>query len=655
MITKILVVDDEVGLQMLMQQRFRRKIQSGDYAFQFATSGQEALTIMQIEPDLDVLLLDINMPGMNGLTLLAYLPELVPTSRAVMVSAYGDMTNVRTAMNRGAFDFILKPIDFVDLELTIEKTARQVRQVRESIHAEALADLKARFFDNITHEFRTPLSLIIAPVDEMLQDPRHDEPTRRRLHTVQRNARQLLHLINQLLDLAKLEADCHPLVEFRGDVVAFLSQVVESVQDFAEQKGLMLSFSANVSEQETLFDADKWQKILTNLLSNAFKFTAAGGHIAVRCEVDQTQLILTVTDTGIGIAQEYLPHIFDRFYQIDTSLTRVYEGSGIGLSLAYELAIRIGGQLSVTSLPGVGTTFTAHLPIRGGESTGTVSDYELTDPAAFAIQRAVTSTVPTETVDPFRPLVLLVEDNPELLSFLAESLTVHYRILTAVNGRDGLEVAKRELPDVVMSDVMMPEMDGYQLTNHLKNDPTTDHIAVILLTVRTTAENRRLGLEKGADDYLTKPFNLDELRLRLRNIIHRQQKLRDYYQRQFTIVTTTKSTAGDSIRTTAQDVLIDKLNQIVEAHLDDSTFRAELLAEEVAMSVRTLTRKLSTLTGVSPARYIRIYRLRRAAELLRGGYPVSETAFMVGFEHPANFATSFKEVFRQTPTEFIRQ
>lgn len=650
MLTKILVVDDEAGIQPLMQQRFRRSIQAGNYAFRFAMSGQEALSMLRLEPDINLLLLDINMPDMSGLELLTQLPELVPTSRAVMVSAYGDMINVRTAMNRGAFDFVMKPINFQDLELTIEKTARHVHQLRESIRTKSVADLKARFFDNITHEFRTPLSLIIAPVDALLQDTRHDATTRRSLLTVRRNAHQLLLLINQLLDLAKLEADSLPIVEVRGDVVAFLAQVVDSFQAFAEQKGLILTFTANVLEQETLFDADKWQKILTNLLSNAIKFTAAGGQIAVRCVVGQSQVTLTITDTGIGIAPDHLPHVFDRFYQVDTSLTRAYEGSGIGLALAYELTRRLGGQLSVTSVPGSGTTFTTGLPIRAALGNGAVSEHALVLVAPQPVEASFVPVgiPPTDSAE--LPVVLLVEDNAELLTFMAESLAAHYRILTAVNGRDGLTVARQELPDIVVSDVMMPEMDGYQLTHQLKNDPLTDHLAVVLLTARTAVESRREGLVQGADDYLTKPFNLDELRLRLHNLIHRQQKLRDYYQRQFTNATVLSGEAGTP---TVQDAFLSKLNGIIDAHLDDSLFRTELLAEEVAMSLRTLTRKLSTLAGVTPSRFIRNYRLHRATELLRAGHSVSDTAYQVGFEHPANFATAFKEVFQQTPTEFI--
>ncbi len=647
---KILVVDDEIELQPLIRQRFRRKIQADDYRFRFAASGQEALAAIREEPDVDVLLLDINMPDIDGLTLLSQLPDLVPTSRAVMVSAYGDLTNIRTAMNRGAFDFVLKPIDFQDLELTIEKTAQYVGQLRDSIHTKAVAELKARFFDNITHEFRTPLSLIIAPVDTLLQNPTHDDPTRHSLLTIRRNAHQLLNLINQLLDLAKLEANSLPILEWRGDVVLFLEEVVHSFGSVAEQKSLSLTFSANVRHQDILFDTDKWQKILANLLSNAVKFTAAGGQISVGCVLGSTRLTLTVTDTGIGIPREHLSHIFDRFYQVHTSLTRSYEGSGIGLSLAYELTRRLGGQLSVESQPGVGTTFTVELPIQ-----------PVTEPAYLtAVSQPQPGPEPLALVAPRQqggdtelPLLLLVEDNTELLAFLAESLAGQYRILTAANGREGLDVAQRELPDLVVSDVMMPEMDGYQLTQQLKTNPATNHIAVILLTARAALQSRRDGLGQGADDYLTKPFDLLELQLRLRNIITRQQKLRTYYQRQLSPAPGALSAVEpDSGPSPAPDAFLTKLDQIIAAHLDDSLFRAESLADAVAMSLRTLTRKLATLAGVSPARLIRTYRLRRATELLQAGHSVSETAYLVGFEHPANFATAFKEMYQQTPTEF---
>ncbi|GAA4399182.1 hypothetical protein GCM10023187_10640 [Nibrella viscosa] len=651
MSTKILVIDDELPLQPLMQQRFRHKIRAGEYLFRFAASGRQALDAIREDADIDVLLLDINMPDISGLVLLTQLPDLLPLSRAVIVSAYGDLNNIRVAMNRGAFDFVTKPIDFQDLEVTIDKTARHVSQLRESVHARAVAELKARFFDNITHEFRTPLSLILAPVDTLLQNPQHDDRTRHSLLTIRRNGRQLLHLINQLLDLAKLEAGSLPIIESRGDVVMFVEQVVDSFRVIAEQKKLALLFSADTAGNEALFDGDKWEKILKNLLSNAIKFTSAGGRVSVSCQVQEERATLTISDTGIGIPAEHLPHIFDRFYQVDTSLTRSYEGSGIGLALANELTRQLGGLLSVESTPAVGTTFTVELPVRPLPEEERVEEQQRVsadaEPWLFTREQAE-----ADEADAAKPMILLVEDNAELLAFIAESLAGQYRVLTATNGRDALDIAQRELPDVVISDVMMPQLDGFQLTRHLKNNPTTDHICVVLLTARSAATSRREGLAEGADEYLTKPFDLDELRLRLRNLISRQQKLREYFERQFGSLDPTNG-AAEIPPATAQNAFIAKLNQSIEAHLDDSTFRAESMADEVAMSIRTLTRKLTMLAGISPARLIRTYRLRRAIDLLRQGHPVSETAYMVGFENPSYFTRAFKEVYQQTPTEYL--
>jgi signal transduction histidine kinase/AraC-like DNA-binding protein len=646
MSVKILVVDDEVQLQPLIQQRFRQKIGAGEYAFRFVLSGRKALAAIKEDADIDVLLLDINMPDMDGLTLLARLPDLLPTSRAVMVSAYGDLNNIRTAMNRGAFDFVMKPINFQDLELTIDKTARYVSQLRESIHTKAVADLKARFFDNITHEFRTPLSLILAPAETLLQNPELDVRSRHHLTTIRRNALQLLHLINQLLDLAKLEADSLPITESRGNVEAFMRQLVDSFRVSTEQKGLRLSFSSDQTGQVVLFDADKWEKILKNLLSNAIKFTPYGGQVAVHCQVDENTARVTVSDTGIGIPAEHLPHIFDRFYQVDHSMTRVYQGSGIGLALAYELVRLVEGTISVDSTPGRGTVFALDLPFRAVQDPGN----NLTRPVSEAEAWFLTRPQNDET-DPSRPLILLVEDNAELLTFLAESLSGQYRVLMATTGREGLDLAQRELPDVVVSDVMMPEMDGYRLTHYLKADPATDHIPVVLLTARAGSTSLHQGLAEGADDYLTKPFNLDELRLRLQNLISRQQKLREYYEKKMGMAPAAEEPS--QLRMAAQDAFLSRLNQIIEAHLDDSSFRAESLANEVAMSIRTLTRKLNVLTGVSPARLIRTYRLQRAAELLQAGHPVTETAYMVGFDHPTNFSIAFKHLYKKTPSEYL--
>ncbi|NIJ54551.1 hybrid sensor histidine kinase/response regulator transcription factor [Dyadobacter arcticus] len=662
----ILVVDDEAQMQPLMQLRFRRKIQANQYAFLFATSGREALSIIKNQPEIDVVLLDINMPDINGLALLGQLSELLPSSRTVMVSAYGDMSNIRTAMNRGAFDFVLKPINFQDLELTIDKTARHVGQLRESIRTEAIANLKARFFDNITHEFRTPLTLILAPAERQLQSSALSDATRQDLLTIERSAHHLLLLINQLLELSKLEAGKLAIVESPGNVGSFIGQLVESFRTAAEHKGILLSFQKNDIDKLFVFDKNKWEQIVNNLLSNALKFTKGGGNIDVEANLsDSMNLNLSVNDTGIGISKDKLDHVFDRFFQVDDSQTRAYGGSGIGLALVRELSNLLGGSAEVESQPGMGTSFRIRLPLKKlNESflpAPEMSQASVPEPnlSFHGYQPGVmeTDVLHTASLETDDPIVLLVEDNAELLEFMRGSLKDKYRVLVAENGREGLIIARRELPDVVISDVMMPEMDGYELVNQLKNDAQTSHISVILLTSRDAQNSRMVGLTAGADHYISKPFHLSELELRLQNLLNRQQKIRDHFQRRLSLTDTSAaiSSAADTsaIETEMPNPFVQKLHNLIDHNLDNSEFGPEHLASEVAMSIRTLTRKLTTLTGISPARLIRIYRLRKAGEMLRAGVSISESAYAVGFDSPSYFATAFKEYFQKTPTEYV--
>ncbi len=656
--TTILVVDDETDLESLLVNRFRRKIKASDYAFHFAQSGLEALTILQKEPSIDLLLLDINMPDMDGLTLLGKLPAVNPLLRAVMVSAYGDMDNIRTAMNRGAFDFVCKPIDFTDLEVTIEKTAEHVRQLQEARQLKVIDELKTRFFDNITHEFRTPLTLILAPTEQLLQRFGDSVELQRSLGMVERNARQLLRLINQLLDLAKLESGHLSLSPQAGDPGDFIGQIVRAFDLVAQEKNLLLTYENKLTGFYS-FDATKLEQIAHNLIANALKFTKAGG-VTVQLMADSVMVRLVVTDTGIGIAPEKLPYIFNRFYQIQEFGANgeprqySYPGTGIGLALVKELAELMGGRVSVSSEteqtgPNAGTTFTVDMPLlRVSEET--VSDLPLQPllsvAEAVAAVQLVHEPAGAEDNAPEKPLVLVVEDNPELNAFIAGELADDYRVLTAVDGNEGFQLAQAELPDLVLSDLMMPGMDGYELTRRLKTDPATDHIAVVLLTAKTAQRSLMEGLQQGADDYVGKPFHVGELRLRIRNLLARQQTLRAHFQAQF-------NHPDEPIRVEAiSDTFIKKLYTILEARLDDSEFRVDELASDVGMSRRTLLRKLTSLTNMSVTDFIRQYRLKRSQEFLRQGHNVSETAYMVGYESPAHFSTMFRDFFGITPTDY---
>lgn len=588
MVTTILVVDDEVDVEPLLLSWFRRKIQQETYAFRFARNGREALTHLQSESDIDLVLLDINMPEMDGLSLLAELPALNPLLRAVMVSAYGDMENIRSAMNRGAFDFVCKPIDFTDLDVTIEKAARHVRQLHESHQLKVIDELKTRFFDNITHEFRTPLTLILSPVEQLLQ--RYREPTdlHQSLRMVERNAQQLLQLINQLLDLAKLESGHLTVSPKAGDLGDFLAQIMRVFEPVAQQKNLTLTYQNDLTDF-VAFDADKLEQIVHNLLVNAFKFTQTG-HVAVRLTSDLTVVRLTVTDTGIGIRSEKLPYIFNRFYQVQPADTNgslrhlTNPGTGIGLALVKELTELMGGCVSVSSVPTgttdpSGTTFTVELPLlrvdpnETGEPANRQPKPVWVDNALLPNDLLVEEEHKTEW-----PLVLVVEDNLELCAFIARELTGPYRVLTAMDGDEGWKIARNELPDLILTDIMMPGMDGYELTRKVKSDPLTDHIAVVMLTAKTAQTSRIEGLQQGADDYIAKPFHVEELRLRLHNLLTRQQTLRLYFQQQF-------SQPDAPIQPeTVTDKFIQKLYTIIESKLDDSSFRVNELAQEVGMS-----------------------------------------------------------------------
>ncbi|AUD03666.1 response regulator [Spirosoma pollinicola] len=647
MTTTILVVDDEEDLQPLFLGKFRTKIQQNVYAFRFATNGLEALKKIRQEPDIDIVLLDINMPELDGLTVLAQLPALNPLLGTVIISAYDDMENIRVAMNRGAFDFICKPIDFSDLEVTIEKTVQHIRQMRETNQLKVVDALKTRFFDNITHELRTPLTLILSPVEQLIQRYREPFDLQEGLRSIERHGQLLLQLINQLLDLAKLESGHLTLVQSAANLGDFIGQVVRAFEPIAQQKQLRLSYECQLTSL-FYFDPNKVERIIHNLLSNALKFTKEGS-IHVRLASHKDRIQLTVLDTGIGIAPEKLTYVFNRFYQVESSTYVSTPGTGIGLSLVKELAELMGGSVSVYSVPyGMdqpsGTTFLVDLPL----SPVLNHEVETTQPApALPVESSFGSPVTHPSSEKDKPLILVVEDNQELCTFISVELAQSYRIITANDGIEGWEIARNELPDVILTDIMMPGLDGYELTRRLKINPETDHIAVLMLTAKVSQPSRIDGFQHGADDYITKPFHIDELKLRLHNLLDRQRKLREHYYNQLTHSENTVATEAQ------KDSFIHTLNKFIEARLDDRAFGVDELASEIGMSRRTLHRKLTTLVNMPATVFIRQYRLKRAVQLMRQGNNVSEAAYMVGYESPAYFSTVFKDFFEKTPSEYM--
>ncbi len=553
------------------------------------------------------------------------------------------------------------------LEAQVEKRTQEVGRQNALLaqQAEMLLEqdqLKSRLITNLTHEFRTPLSLIISPVEKLLVDPELPNRVTSLLSVVNRNANQLLSLINQLLDLSKLDAGQMKVTPERTHLVLFLEEILSLFRPQAESKGITLSWQHEAGTGYGLIDRDKWTKILTNLLSNALKYTPTGGQVSVGFQLTAQQARVIIADTGVGIESEKLPLVFERFYQADDSTTRSHEGTGIGLALVKELTDLLKGTVTLTSRIGQGTRIELTLPFQLAESDVKAA---LSAPATEMLLKSKSDTGSTpwdHTLLPeekeYRTLVLVVEDNAELREFIKEELSPHYLVLTAQNGAEAWQVAQRELPDIVVSDVMMPLLDGFALTRLIKTDPVTNHIAVVLLTARTARENRLKGLTLGADDYLTKPFHSDELQLRLRNLLAHRQKLQEYFQRKLA-AGAIGSTPAEALDAKAFPQLpnpfLEKLYGLLEARLDDSTYGVEELASDVGMSRRSLHRKLKALINLSPQDFVSEYRLRRAADLLRQGRNVSETAYLVGYESASHFSSVFKAFYRKMPSEFIKR
>ncbi|MFD1143465.1 ATP-binding protein [Larkinella insperata] len=549
------------------------------------------------------------------------------------------------------------------MQLHLQKIAFQNKETQQ---LRSLDELKTRFFTNITHEFRTPLTLIMAPVESLLTDLQ-DTTYAKRLGLISRNAKQLLGLINQLLELTKLDAHLMLVEETIGWPGSFVKSLVQPFEELAQAKNIQLTYTSEVTSPYW-FDREKLERIISNLVSNAIKFTTSDatdgtmGKVAVRL-AEKNGLLLTVTDTGIGIPPKQLPHIFDRFYQVDDSRTRQQQGTGIGLALVKELVDLQGGRITVnrldnTELPWQ-TRFQVWLPCRpAGASNVAPNDsirFSQFEPTIVRVpwlsEPSVMASAGQETEPQEGPLLLVVEDNDELAEFIADNLPRSHRVVRAANGAEGVKLALDQIPDLVISDVLMPVMDGYTLCQHLKQDERTSHIPVILLTAKATLESRFEGLSRGADDYLIKPFHVQELQLRVHNLLERQRRMRAWIKASLV----SHLDLPEVVESLPTDPFLEKLYGIIEKHLENSNFGVEELATEIAISRTTLNRKLKALTGLSTRDLIRNYRLRQARELLRQGYNSSETAYRVGFESPAYFTKSFREFYGMTPLEYVRQ
>ena len=543
-------------------------------------------------------------------------------------------------------------------ELNRAKLANQVKLDEVKLKEREETDrMKSRFFANISHEFRTPLTLIKGPAERISRNSSGEE-TEKQTDVIKRNADRLLGLINQLLDLSKLEAGKLELKASKQNIVSFVKGITMSFESVAEGKDIALKVIPDKEQIELYFDKEKMTKIMTNLLSNAFKFTPDGGQITVSLNEYDNIIRVKVRDTGIGISNEELPKLFDRFYQVDSSQTREHEGTGIGLALTKELVELHHGTISVDSKLNEGTKFTIELPL-GRKHLKDEEIVQAEDPVKVEfivnkqefIQPAFEELNETQVTDEDKYIVLVVEDNADVREFIKDSLGSEFQIEEAQNGEQGVRKAEQLIPDLIISDIMMPKMDGNELTRRLKNDEKTSHIPIILLTAKSEHQSRLEGLETGADDYLTKPFDTKELQIRINNLISIRRKLQEKYSRT-DFVPVNKS--GEKKLSSLEEQFMNKVLEAIENHLSDEEFSIEQFSSEVGMSRVQLHRKLKALSGKSASIYLRSVRLNKAKKMIeeqKGN--ISEIAYSVGFSSPQYFTRCFKEEFGFPPSDLF--
>ncbi len=538
------------------------------------------------------------------------------------------------------------------------KNQLKIKQL-EADQLKELDQMRSRFFANVSHEFRTPLTLILGQI-ENLRTAITDSGLTKKLDMAMRHARRLQELINQLLDVARLEAGKMPLRVQKADVVPFLRKLFASFESLATQKKLGIRFYAEHDRIDVYYEPEKLEKIFVNLVSNAIKFTPEGGEISSSVRVSHEDgtsgwVEIEVRDSGIGIPDDRLPYIFDRFYQVESGDTRDYEGTGIGLALVKELVELHGGEIRVTSKVGMGTVFKVRLPLgrehlSDEQIVGAMqSEEELASETATEKSRPALSTT-GDKKDQNRRIILIVEDNTDMRQYIRENLQDTYAIAEAVDGEQGFEMAKELVPDLIISDVMMPGVDGYELARRIRSHELTSHVPIVMLTAKAAEEEKLEGLETGVDAYLTKPFSTRELQVRVRKLIEMRQKL--FEQRKQPL----KITATEIAVTPVDEEFLERLQQVVEENMEDEDFQVGELCHKIGIGERQLYRKLQALLGCTPAAYIRQIRLDRAKQLLeKGAGTVSEITFMVGYGNTSAFARAFREAFGKTPSEFLKK
>ena len=541
---------------------------------------------------------------------------------------------------------------FLNKQTNLKNNLRIAKIEKEKEHD--LNEAKITFFTNISHEFRTPLTLILSPLTELLQRDDLSSKTSYQLGAIERNAKRLLNLINQLLDFRKADHGLLKLSVAEGNFVRFSSEVFLYFKELAKSKGIRYKFKAAFEELEFPFDRNKMEIVLCNLISNAIKYCEKGDSIKLIISKEDHYCVIKVEDTGVGMDAENLDKIFDRFYQIQSAQTASVIGSGLGLSFSKKIIELHYGTITVESKRNQGTTFTVKLDMDSKPFYKNIdTTFVKTDNIEAYETRPVKHYVDNLQVESHDHTILLIEDNQEIRNYLKSSLETQYNILESKDGLEGYQTATNEMPDLIVSDVMMPGKDGISLCKELKNEITTSHIPIILLTARTSTVFEINGLQTGADDYVTKPFDTNVIKARIKSLLENRRKLREHLLNQVRFEPTFESSQNTE---DIDDVFIKKAIKLVEDNIQNSDFGIDTMVDELFMSQSTLYRKIKSLTGLSLTGFIRSIRLKKGAQLiLSTDLKLSHVAYEVGFNDYKYFKKTFKEQFNCLPSEYRSQ
>jgi len=550
------------------------------------------------------------------------------------------------------------------LRFTLNRAKLKAQLSFEQLEARRIKELdtvKTQLYTNITHEFRTPLTIILGMAQQVVNKP--SEYLISGMEMIIRNGQNLLKLVNEMLDLSKLETGKMSLELVNGDMINFLRYIIEAFHSLAESQHKQLHFLSDIDSLHVAFDPEKIRQVVTNLLSNALKFTPEKGNIYISVnehngagQTGKTSLIIKVKDTGIGIPESQLSHIFDRFYQSDNSHTRKAEGTGIGLALTKELVKLMDGEITVKSPPSgsnKGSEFTVSLPliIVAEEESNIAPLLKMKYHEATVIPSALENKkVITNVHSDSKSLILLVEDNADVVAYTASCLP-DYRLAVGKDGKEGFEIAKEIIPDLIVTDVMMPFVDGFELCKLLRSDEHTSHIPIIMLTAKADMESKLEGLSTGADAYLEKPFNKEELLIRIKKLLELRKNLQQHYLEKSGLANAGTSEIIFSDK--REDEFVKKVREAIDLHLTDTNFTVEQLCKTVFMSHSQLHRKLDALTGCSPNKFIRMIRFNKAKELLKDtSNSIATIALDCGYSDPGYFARIFRQEHGVTPQEW---